>query len=146
MLAIVQRGKRLKDFAVKHLAYSHHAEAVGRQYFADQLVPRACPSGGQLTEDEIQSRLQGINAHFNSLRPPRLRIRIMDGQGNSLLDSGRLDPGQGFNVLVFVSRELIYRQMGIWQTAFCDTDIALKRLCHDCTSDRLEGGPSGRLS
>lgn len=76
-MAISQRTRWLADLPVKHLAYAHHAEAVTRERFEDQLTPTTdVMPQVQMGEEEVLARLAEINARFDADRPPRLKVRV----------------------------------------------------------------------
>ena len=76
-MAIAQRERWLKALPVTHLAYAHHAEAVADLKFKDLLSPvTSVRPERQMSEEEIERRLNEINAQFDALRPPRLRVRV----------------------------------------------------------------------
>ncbi|MUZ64133.1 hypothetical protein GOZ98_15425 [Agrobacterium vitis] len=84
-MAIALRRKWLEELPVKHLAYSEHSEEMTRQYFGDQLAPVSdvLPEVS-ITKTEAKARLKAINAHFDALRPPRLRVRVRSYQEGRL--------------------------------------------------------------
>jgi hypothetical protein len=93
-MAIAQRARWLRGLPVKHLAYAHHAEAITRDKFAEQLVPAAdvLPQV-QISDEEIAARIAGINARFDAYRPPRLRVRVKS-YGKDRLSIAVSDGGQ----------------------------------------------------
>ncbi|NSZ16351.1 hypothetical protein [Agrobacterium vitis] len=84
-MAIALRRKWLEELPVKHLAYAEHSEEMTRQYFGDQLAPVSdvLPEVS-ITKTEAKARLKAINAHFDALRPPRLRVRVKSYQEDRL--------------------------------------------------------------
>ncbi|MGV2130182.1 hypothetical protein ACQZ4Q_04455 [Agrobacterium vitis] len=84
-MAIALRRKWLEELPVKHLAYAEHSEEMTRQYFGDQLAPVSdvLPEVS-ITKTEAKARLKAINAHFDALRPPRLRVRVRSYQEGRL--------------------------------------------------------------
>jgi hypothetical protein len=76
-MAIAQRARWLRGLPVKHLAYAHHAEAITRDNFAEDLVPTAdvLPQA-QISDEEGLARIAAINARFDAYRPPRLRVWV----------------------------------------------------------------------
>ncbi|MVA59178.1 hypothetical protein [Agrobacterium vitis] len=84
-MAIALRRKWLEELPVKHLAYAEHSEDMARQYFGDQLAPVSdvLPEVS-ITKTEAKARLDAINAHFDALRPPRLRVRVRSYQEGRL--------------------------------------------------------------
>ncbi|WJH37675.1 AP2 domain-containing protein (plasmid) [Aliirhizobium terrae] len=76
-MAIAQRARWLRGLPVKHLAYAHHAEAVTRERFAEQLVSATdvLPQV-QISDQEVVARIAAVNAQFDAARPPRLRVRV----------------------------------------------------------------------
>ncbi|BCH58700.1 hypothetical protein RvVAR0630_13240 [Agrobacterium vitis] len=84
-MAIALRRKWLEELPVKHLAYAEHSEEMTRQHFGDQLAPVSdvLPEVS-ITKTEAKARLKAINAHFDALRPPRLRVRVRSYQEGRL--------------------------------------------------------------
>jgi hypothetical protein len=82
-MAIAQRARWLRGLPVKHLAYAHHAEAVTRENFAEQLISAndVLPHV-QISDQEVVARIAAVNARFDVHRPPRLRVRVKSyGEG-----------------------------------------------------------------
>jgi hypothetical protein len=76
-MAIAQRSRWLKGLPVKHLAYAHHAEAVTREKFAEQLAPASdVMPKVQIDDEQVAARIADVNARFDAYRPPRLRVRV----------------------------------------------------------------------
>jgi hypothetical protein len=96
-MAIAQRARWLRGLPVKHLAYAHHAEAITRENFAEQLTSAAdvLPQL-QISDEEIATRIAEINARFDVDRPPRLRVRVKSyGEGRiSIAVSDGAQPAQ----------------------------------------------------
>ncbi|WP_234934218.1 hypothetical protein [Agrobacterium vitis] len=84
-MAIALRRKWLEELPVKHLTYAEHSEEMTRQYFGEQLAPVSdvLPEVS-ITKTEAKARLKAINAHFDALRPPRLRVRVRSYQEGRL--------------------------------------------------------------
>lgn len=76
-MAIAQRARWLKGLPVKHLAYAHHAEAVTRLLFAEQLLPaeNVLPQT-PIADEDVAARIAEINARFDANRPARLKVRV----------------------------------------------------------------------
>jgi hypothetical protein len=133
-MAIAQRARWLRGLPVKHLAYAHHAEAVTRESFAEQLVSATdVLPHVQISDDEVTARLAAINARFDAYRPPRLRVRVKS-YGKNRVSIAVSDGGQPaqrklaqINIASMSSEAvlaIVKARIGETITAIYGTDIA----------------------
>lgn len=107
-LAISQRQAWLNDLPVAYLTTTKHADTAALKHVAVQIDPTPDAfSYENLSEAEVKARLASIDAHFDSLRPPRLFVRVrcykMSDLAVYVSDVGR--PARNKAILVGMRRQ-----------------------------------------
>lgn len=76
--ALALREKWLAELPAKFLTFHDYADTVSRQLHPELLdeVPDVLPHAPPLSDEEIKAKLAEINARFDALRPPKLKVRV----------------------------------------------------------------------
>lgn len=101
-LAIVQRQQWLNEHPVNYVTLAEYAESVALENFGDRLAEATdVLPHSPLSRAEVKAQLAAIDAHFDSLRPARIRV-------NGRVRTGC--HGKGFDLLVSDAGHLAQRK------------------------------------